>query len=55
MQGKDKMTSLSHVSVAFFPVTALHYHQPNYTQTSVKQIKLLQTGREERVCPCHAP
>lgn len=54
MQGKDKMTSLSHVSVAFFPVTALHYHQPNYTQTSVKQIKLLQTGkgRESLPVPC---
>lgn len=56
MQGKDKMTSLSHVSAAFFPVTAPRYHQPIYTQTSVKQIKLLQTGKGRESLPVpHTP
>lgn len=39
MQGRDKMTSLSHVC------GFLHYHYPIYTQTSIKQIKLLQKGK----------
>lgn len=39
MPGKDKMTSLSHVC------GFLHYHYPIYTQTSIKQIKLLRKGK----------